>query len=210
MLWRYFTDLFFSRFFGFRFQCSGFKFRGSGVLKFLNFSTCIYLGLTPACRGVARQSEDGKPETTYSDFRFTLFEHSSIPFLQQGITMPTANIGDIQIYYEEHGQGPPLIMILGLGQDIPTWSFQTSELSENFRLIVLDNRDSGKSTRCSQNYTTETMAHDILGLMDYLGIDRTHLLGTSMGGMIAQHVALMAPERLNSLMLASTTSWGEA
>lgn len=124
--------------------------------------------------------------------------------------MPKATIGDIQIYYEEYGQGPPLIMILGLSQDITTWSFQTSELSQHLRLIVFDNRDSGKSERCSQNYTTETMAQDILGLMDYLGIDRTHLLGTSMGGMIAQHVALMAPERVSSLILASTTSWGEA
>ena len=54
------------------------------------------------------------------------------------------------------------------------------------------------------------MARDILSLMDHLSIDRTHLLGTSMGGMIAQHVALMAPERIASLILAGTTSWGEA
>ncbi len=124
--------------------------------------------------------------------------------------MPTANIGDIQIYYEDYGQGPPLIMILGLGQDIATWNFQISELSKHLRLIVFDNRDSGKSSRSSQNYTTQIMAQDILGLMDHLGIDRTHLLGTSLGGMIAQQVALMAPERVNSLILASTTSWGEA
>ncbi len=124
--------------------------------------------------------------------------------------MPTANIGDIRIYYEEHGQGPPLIMILGLGQDIETWGFQIPELSKHLKLIVLDNRDSGKSSRCSENYTTETMAQDILGLMDHLGIENAHLLGTSMGGMIAQHVALMAPERIDSLILAGTTSWGEA
>ena len=124
--------------------------------------------------------------------------------------MPTAKIGDIQIYYEDYGQGPPLIMILGLGQDIATWNFQISELSKHLRLIVFDNRDSGKSSRSSQNYITQIMAQDILGLMDHLGINRTHLLGTSLGGMIAQQVALMAPERVNSLILASTTSWGEA
>ncbi len=123
--------------------------------------------------------------------------------------MPKANIGDIQIYYEDYGQGPPLIMILGLGQDIATWNFQILELSKHLRLIVFDNRDSGKSSRSSQNYITQIMAQDILGLMDHLGIDRTHLLGTSLGGMIAQQVALMAPERVNSLILASTTSWGE-
>ena len=124
--------------------------------------------------------------------------------------MPTAPIGEIELYYEEHGRGQPLIMVLGLGQDIATWGFQIAELSKHVRLIVFDNRDSGKSSRCADDYTTESMARDILGLMDHLGIERTHLLGTSMGGMIAQHVALMAPERLNSLILAGTTSWGEA
>ncbi len=124
--------------------------------------------------------------------------------------MPKATIRDIQLYYEEYGQGQPLIMVLGLGQDIATWGFQIAELSGHARVIVFDNRDSGQSSRCLDNYTTATMAQDILGLMDHLEIDRTHLLGTSMGGMIAQHVALMAPERLTSLILAGTTSWGEA
>ena len=124
--------------------------------------------------------------------------------------MPKATIGDIEIYYEEHGSGEPLIMVLGLGQDIATWGFQIEELSKHLRLIVFDNRDSGKSSRCRDNYTTESMAQDIIGLMDHLKIEQTHLLGTSMGGMIAQHVALTAPERLKSLILVGTTSWGEA
>ena len=124
--------------------------------------------------------------------------------------MPKATIGDLELYYEEYGRGEPLIMVLGLGQDVATWGFQISELSKHLRLIVFDNRDSGKSSRCSDNYTTESMAQDILGLMNHLRIEKTHLLGTSMGGMIAQHVALMAPEGLKSLILAGTTSWGEA
>jgi 3-oxoadipate enol-lactonase len=124
--------------------------------------------------------------------------------------MPKATIGDLGLYYEEHGSGEPLIMVLGLGQDVATWGFQISELSKHLRLIVFDNRDSGKSSRCPDNYTTESMGQDILGLMNHLRIKKTHLLGTSMGGMIAQHVALMAPERLKSLILAGTTSWGEA
>jgi pimeloyl-ACP methyl ester carboxylesterase len=123
--------------------------------------------------------------------------------------MPKAKIGEIQINYEEYGQGTPLMMILGLGQDIATWGFQISEFSNHFRLIVFDNRDSGKSSRCSELYSTETMARDCIGLLDYLGIDRAHILGTSMGGMIAQQVALMAPDRVINLILASTTSWGE-
>lgn len=124
--------------------------------------------------------------------------------------MPTANIGDIELYYEEHGRGEPLIMVLGLSQDIATWGFQIEELSKHVRLIVFDNRDSGRSSRCPDNYSTESMARDVLGLMDHLGIEQSHLLGTSMGGMIAQHVALLAPGHLKSLILASTTSWGEA
>jgi pimeloyl-ACP methyl ester carboxylesterase len=100
-------------------------------------------------------------------------------------------------------------MILGLGQDMATWAWQVSDFSEHFRLILLDNRDSGKSSSCPETYTTETMAQDTLGLMDHLGMARAHLLGTSMGGMIAQQVVLMAPERVISLVLVSTTSWGE-
>ncbi len=119
--------------------------------------------------------------------------------------MPKAKIGKVQIYYEEYGQGPPLAMILGLGQSIATWGLQISELSNHFRIIVFDNRDSGKSARTTEAYTTQDMASDVLGLLDHLEIDRTHLLGTSMGGMIAQQVALLGPERIMSLILASTT-----
>jgi pimeloyl-ACP methyl ester carboxylesterase len=123
--------------------------------------------------------------------------------------MPRAKIGDIEIYYEVHGQGPTLIMILGLGQDIPTWHFQIPEFSKHFRVVVFDNRDSGRSSQCSDPYTTADMAQDTLGLMDYLHIERAHVLGTSMGGMIAQQVALLAPERIASLVLASTTTNGK-
>lgn len=122
--------------------------------------------------------------------------------------MPEAKIGKIQLHYEEYGKGPPLVMILGLGQDVATWGLQVSELSNHLRLIVFDNRDSGRSSRCQEIYTTETMARDTIGLMDHLGIDRSHILGTSMGGMIAQQIALMAHERVSSLILASTTSYG--
>ena len=123
--------------------------------------------------------------------------------------MPKAEIGEIQINYEEYGQGTPLVMVLGLGQDLTTWGFQIPEFSKHFRVIAFDNRDSGESTGSKEAYTTGTMARDTIGLMDYLRIDRAHLLGTSMGGMIAQQIALSAPERVIGLILASTTSSGE-
>ncbi len=123
--------------------------------------------------------------------------------------MPIAKIGDNQIYYELYGKGQPLIMILGLGQDIATWGLQISELSDYFHLIVFDNRDSGKSCRCTESYSTEDMAWDTIGLMEQLGITRAHILGISMGGMIAQQMALKSPEKINKLILASTTLSGE-
>ncbi len=123
--------------------------------------------------------------------------------------MPNAELGEIQLHYREYGEGSPLIMILGIGQDLMTWGFQVPEFSKYHRVIVFDNRDAGESSRYSGEYTTKTMAQDVVNLMDYLGIERSHLLGVSMGGMIAQEVALMAPARVKSLILASTTSWGE-
>lgn len=122
--------------------------------------------------------------------------------------MPEASLGKIKLHYEEQGQGPPLMMILGLGQDMNTWAFQVPNFSKHFRVIRFDNRDSGRSSRSEEPYTTRTMASDTLGLMDHLGIERAHILGTSMGGMIALEVALQAPDRVMSLILASTTSWG--
>ncbi len=123
--------------------------------------------------------------------------------------MPRARIGEIHLNYEEYGQGTPLVMILGLGQDLATWGFQIPEFSKHFRVIAFDNRDAGASSQCTGPYDTEMMAKDTMDLMDHLGIKRAHVLGTSMGGMIAQHVALTFPERVISLILASTTSWGE-
>ena len=114
-----------------------------------------------------------------------------------------------QLHYDEYGNGDPLILIAGLGQDSATWGFQFPVLSKRFRVIAPDNRDSGKSFRSPGAYSTADMAHDVIELMDRLRIDRAHVLGVSMGGMIAQHLALEAPDRINGLVLASTTSSGE-
>ncbi|MBW1786695.1 MAG: alpha/beta fold hydrolase [Deltaproteobacteria bacterium] len=116
---------------------------------------------------------------------------------------------DQDIYYEEYGSGDPLILILGLGQDMATWGLQIPEFSKTHRVIVLDNRDSGKSYRSTGPYATADMADDVILLMDRLSIDLAHVLGVSMGGMIAQQVAMRAPERIKSLVLASTTNSGE-
>jgi len=123
--------------------------------------------------------------------------------------MPEMAFQDRRIHHDEYGKGAPLILIPGLGQDNATWGFQVPVFSKSFRVIAPDNRDAGRSFRSSAPYSSEDMADDLIGLMDRLWINRSHLLGVSMGGMIAQHMALKAPDRFISMVLASTTSSGE-
>ena len=110
-----------------------------------------------------------------------------------------------EIYYEVHGEGEPLILIIGIGYDATLWgSYQIPAFSQMFKVIVFDNRDAGRSSKASGPYTIADMADDVAGLMDGLGIDRAHVLGISMGGMIAQEFALRHPKRLNKLILTGT------
>jgi 3-oxoadipate enol-lactonase len=110
-----------------------------------------------------------------------------------------------QIYYEIHGEGEPLIMIMGIGYDATLWGlYQVPAFSSRFQVIVFDNRDVGRSSKATAPYTIADMADDVAGLMDGLGIERAHVLGISMGGMIAQEFALRHPKRLNKLILTGT------
>jgi pimeloyl-ACP methyl ester carboxylesterase len=97
-----------------------------------------------------------------------------------------------------------LILIAGLGGDVTTWQLQTPALSDHFRVIVFDNRDAGRSSLATGAYTTADMAEDTAGLMDGLGIDKAHVLGASMGGTIAQELALAYPDRIQKLILYCT------
>jgi pimeloyl-ACP methyl ester carboxylesterase len=118
--------------------------------------------------------------------------------------MPKATVGDIELYYEEHGSGDPLLLIMGLGADANGWMFQTPELAKHYRTIVFDNRGVGRSDKPAGPYTVAQMADDAVGLLDHLGIDRAHVCGISMGGMISQEVALRHPRRVRSLVLGCT------
>ncbi len=110
-----------------------------------------------------------------------------------------------EIYYEIHGEGEPLVMIMGIGYDATLWSlYQIPAFSTRYQVIVFDNRDVGRSSKAAGPYTIADMADDTAGLMDGLGIKRAHLLGISMGGMIAQEFALRYPDRLNKLTLTGT------
>jgi pimeloyl-ACP methyl ester carboxylesterase len=108
------------------------------------------------------------------------------------------------MHYEDVGSGEPLVLIMGFGGDHMAWALQMADFSVRHRLIVFDNRGVGQTDAPDHPYTTRMMAGDALGLMDALGIDRAHVLGVSMGGMIAQELALASPERVRSLHLAGT------
>jgi pimeloyl-ACP methyl ester carboxylesterase len=118
--------------------------------------------------------------------------------------MPTAKIHDIELYYEEHGQGDPLLCIMGFATDSTGWLLQTPAFAERRRTIVFDNRGVGRSDKPTGAYTIHEMADDAVALLDYLKIERADVLGLSMGGMIAQELVLRHPTRVRKLVLAAT------
>jgi 3-oxoadipate enol-lactonase len=110
-----------------------------------------------------------------------------------------------ELYYEVHGEGPALVLVMGIGYDSSLWTLaQVPALSTLFRVVIVDNRDAGRSAKASHPYSIADMADDLAGLLDALGIQRTHLLGLSMGGMIALEFALRHADRLDRLVLAGT------
>jgi pimeloyl-ACP methyl ester carboxylesterase len=122
--------------------------------------------------------------------------------------MPIAEVGDINIYYEIHGKGEPLVLIYGYAGDSGLWFRQIPILSKKYRVIAFDNRGAGRSDKPDIPYTMAMMAGDIAGLLDTIGIDTAHIFGISMGGMIAQHFALNYPQRVISLILGCTFCGG--
>src|SRR5438552_12998281 len=103
--------------------------------------------------------------------------------------MPIVAANGIELYCTETGAGEPLVLVMGFGGDHLSWGFQLSTLSAKYRVVAFDNRGSGRSSAPDVPYTTRLMADDTIALMDRLGIDRAHVLGVSLGGMIAQELA---------------------
>src|ERR1041385_5733358 len=118
--------------------------------------------------------------------------------------MPIVRSGDADINYTVHGEGPPVLLIMGLAAGSQMWMLQLPALeAAGFQAITFDNRGVGASSAPPGPYTMEQMAADGIAVLDVLGIDKAHVVGISMGGAIAQHLALKAPERVRSLMLVS-------
>jgi 3-oxoadipate enol-lactonase len=111
------------------------------------------------------------------------------------------------LYYEIHGEGEPLLCVMGLSADHLAWTLQVPAFRARYRTIVFDNRDVGQSFRAEGPYDVTDLAQDTLALADGLGLERFHLLGMSLGGTIAQELALAAPERVQSLHLIVTYAW---
>lgn len=123
--------------------------------------------------------------------------------------MPTVNVNRCDLYYEIHGQGEPLVMIMGLRRNIEWWYHQIPALAKHFKMIVFDNRGAGRSEKPAMDYSIRLFADDTAALMDALGIQRAHVLGVSMGGYIAQELALNHPQKVSDLVLGCTSCGGD-
>ncbi len=118
--------------------------------------------------------------------------------------MPITKAGDININYSIKGEGEPLVMIMGYGSGMEGWIAQVPFFSKRFKVITFDNRGVGKSDKPKGPYTTAIMADDAAHLIENIGVAKAHVMGASMGSMIAQELAINHPEKVNRLVLACT------
>ena len=123
--------------------------------------------------------------------------------------MPVAKVGEISLCYDVHGKGQPLILITGFASAQNLWYSQVRAFSKLYRVVIFDNRGFGKSDKPPGPYTTKILAGDTIALMDRLEIKKAHILGGSMEGMAAQEIAIEHPERLDKLILSSTSAGGQ-
>lgn len=114
------------------------------------------------------------------------------------------DINSIKICYEIKGEGDPVLLVHGFGSKKESWIAQFGPLSEHFKVIRFDNRGAGKSDRPKGDYTMEMFADDIDRLMDALKIDKAHIIGWSLGGMIVQNFVIKYPHRVNKMILINT------
>jgi 3-oxoadipate enol-lactonase len=126
------------------------------------------------------------------------------------VTTCAAEASGVRIAWERRGSGPPLLLIHGLGYARWGWEPVVDELTESYEVVLFDNRGIGESDAPLGPYTARMLAEDAVSVLDAAGLERAHVLGTSLGGMVALQVALDRPERVDRLVLACTTPGGEA
>ncbi len=118
--------------------------------------------------------------------------------------MQTVRRGEMEIAYWRDGQGPPVVWIQGLNADHTAWLSQVLAFRDRYDCLALDNRDVGRSGRATGPYTLADMAEDVRAVLDDAAVDDAHVVGLSLGGAIAQELALRSPEWVRSLTLVST------
>src|SRR5829696_2519349 len=119
-----------------------------------------------------------------------------------------ADNGPVRIAYEVRGHGRPLVLVQGVGIGRWGWEPVADRLARRFRVITIDNRGVGASDSPPGPFTTAAMAGDVLAVLDHAGIQRASVLGTSLGGMVAQELALAHPDRVDRLVLVATLPGG--
>lgn len=122
--------------------------------------------------------------------------------------MPFTNNHGVRIFWDEAGHGDPLLLIMGLGYSHDMWHRTWPPMAHHFRTIVFDNRGVGQSDVPPGPYPVTEMAADAAAVLDAAGVERAHVYGVSMGGMIAQEFAIQYPQRVRSLVLGCTACGG--
>lgn len=122
--------------------------------------------------------------------------------------MPTVRLPEVELYYERHGDGPPLLLINGLGASLEMWSRFWRQLAACHEVILFDNRGVGRSSIPTEPYTIEAMAEDTAGLLDALNLPEAAVYGAAMGGQVALELALRHPTRVRALLLGMTSCGG--
>ena len=121
-----------------------------------------------------------------------------------GSTISITTVGRIKLCYELEGTGPPILFISGLSANKEFWIPVVEQLSPRHKCITFDNRGIGQSSRPRRGYTIPDLARDTVGLLSRLSISRAHVVGMSMGGMVAQTIALQRPTLVDGLVLAGS------
>jgi 3-oxoadipate enol-lactonase len=127
---------------------------------------------------------------------------------RRAVPTRVARNGSVAIAYDIRGQGPPLVLIQGLGVGRWGWEPVVARLARQFRVITIDNRGTGASDAPLGSYSTRVMAADVVAVLDDAGVASASVVGTSLGGMVAQELALTHPERVERLVLVATIPGG--
>ncbi len=125
---------------------------------------------------------------------------------QPATTRDTIPVNGIQMYYETMGQGPPLLLLHYFGGCAASWQAHTAQLAKHYRLIIPDLRGHGRSTNAPEPFRHSQFARDVFALMDSLGIERTHAMGMSSGGMTLLHMATQQPARIDAMVLVGAST----